>query len=159
MLTSTRLFGDGKHGQAERIQTFRCQSCRTTFTARRHTPLYRLKTPLAADRSGADLALAEGLDLSEASRVFGYRQATITSLSDSRWGTCTDLARALLPQPTDFPSSVRRATHQAAQRQAGAVALASHRSLHQDSSRAPSRSPHAKHGPSAHPLPARTLGS
>ena len=39
------LVGDGKHGQAERIQTFRCQSCRTTFTARRHTPLYRLKTP------------------------------------------------------------------------------------------------------------------
>ncbi len=39
------LVGDGKHGQAERIQTFRCQACRTTFTARRHTPLYRLKTP------------------------------------------------------------------------------------------------------------------
>jgi len=40
-----RLFGDGKHGHAERIQTFRCQACRTTFTARRNTPLYRLKTP------------------------------------------------------------------------------------------------------------------
>jgi hypothetical protein len=39
------LVGDGKHGQAERIQTFRCQACHTTFTARRHTPLYRLKTP------------------------------------------------------------------------------------------------------------------
>ncbi len=78
MLTSTRLFGDGKHGQAERIQTFRCQSCRTTFTARRHTPLYRLKTPshqIAVVLS----ALAEGLDLSAAERVFGYRQATITT--------------------------------------------------------------------------------
>jgi hypothetical protein len=32
------LVGDGKHGQAERIQTFRCQACRTTFSARRHTP-------------------------------------------------------------------------------------------------------------------------
>jgi transposase-like protein len=39
------LVGDGKHGNAERIQTVRCQACRTTFTARRHTPLYRLKTP------------------------------------------------------------------------------------------------------------------
>ncbi len=41
------LVGDGTHGHAERIQTFRCQACRTTFTARRHTPLYRLKTPLS----------------------------------------------------------------------------------------------------------------
>ena len=39
MPSFTRLFGDGKHGSAERIQTFRCQACRTTFTARRHTPL------------------------------------------------------------------------------------------------------------------------
>jgi hypothetical protein len=39
------LVGDGKHGRAEQIQTFRCQACRTTFTARRDTPLYRLKTP------------------------------------------------------------------------------------------------------------------
>jgi len=36
------LVGDGKHGHGERIQTFRCQACHTTFTARRHTPLYRL---------------------------------------------------------------------------------------------------------------------
>jgi len=40
------LVGDCKHGQAERIQTFLCRACHTTFTARRHTPLYRLKTPL-----------------------------------------------------------------------------------------------------------------
>jgi hypothetical protein len=39
------LVGDGKHGPASRIQTFRCQACRTTFTARHDTPLYRLKTP------------------------------------------------------------------------------------------------------------------
>jgi hypothetical protein len=39
------LVGDGKHGPASRIQTFRCQACRTTFSARRDTPLYRLKTP------------------------------------------------------------------------------------------------------------------
>ena len=42
------LVGDGKHGCAERIQTFRCQACRTTFSARRDTPLYRLKTPSRA---------------------------------------------------------------------------------------------------------------
>jgi hypothetical protein len=41
------LVGDGKHGCAERIQTFRCQACHTTFTARRHTALYRLKTLLS----------------------------------------------------------------------------------------------------------------
>ena len=39
------LVGDGKHGRAERIQTFRCQACHITFTARRNTALYRLKTP------------------------------------------------------------------------------------------------------------------
>jgi hypothetical protein len=33
------LVGDGTHGQHERIQTFRCQACKTTFSARRHTPL------------------------------------------------------------------------------------------------------------------------
>jgi IS1 family transposase/transposase-like protein len=72
------LVGDGKHGRAEQIQTFRCQACRTTFSARRHTPLYRLKTPshhIAMVLS----ALAEGLDASAAERVFGYRQATITT--------------------------------------------------------------------------------
>jgi hypothetical protein len=32
------LVGDGKHGQAERIQTVRSQGCRTTFSARGDTP-------------------------------------------------------------------------------------------------------------------------
>ncbi len=71
------LVGDGKHGQAERIQAFRCQACHTTFTARRHTPLYRLKTP-SHQIAMVLSALAEGLDASAAERVFGYRQATIT---------------------------------------------------------------------------------
>ena len=31
------LVGDGKHGQVERIQTFRGPACRTTFSARRNT--------------------------------------------------------------------------------------------------------------------------
>ena len=55
------LVGDGKHGQTERIQTFRCQTCHTTFSARRDTPLYRLKTP--SHKVAMVLsALAEGLD-------------------------------------------------------------------------------------------------
>jgi len=37
-------------------------------------------------------ALAEGLDPSAAARVFGFRPATITSLSDSRWRARADLA-------------------------------------------------------------------
>ncbi len=72
------LVGDGKHGQAERIQTFRCQACHTTFTARRHTPLYRLKTP-SHQVAVVLSALAEGLDASAAAQVFGFRQATITT--------------------------------------------------------------------------------
>jgi IS1 family transposase/transposase-like protein len=72
------LVGDGKHGQAEPIQTFRCQACRTTFSARRHTPLYRLKTP-SQQVAMVLTALAEGLDASAAERVFGYRQATIST--------------------------------------------------------------------------------
>ena len=72
------LVGDGKHGRVERIQTFRCQACRTTFTARRDTPLYRLKTP-SHQVAVVLAALAEGLDPSAAERVFGFRHATITT--------------------------------------------------------------------------------
>ncbi len=72
------LVGDGTHGKLERIQTFRCQACGATFSARRHTPLYRIKTP--AHRVGQVLtALAEGLNVSGAVRVFGHRHATITT--------------------------------------------------------------------------------
>jgi transposase-like protein len=72
------LVGDGKHGRVERIQTFRCQACRTTFSARHDTPLYRLKTP-SYQVAVVLSALAEGLDPSAAQRVFGFRQATITT--------------------------------------------------------------------------------
>jgi hypothetical protein len=56
-------------------------STRTTFSARRHTPLYRLKTP-SQQVAMVLSTLAEGLDLSAAERVFGFRQATMT-----RWLT------------------------------------------------------------------------
>lgn len=72
------VVGDGAEGKAERIQSFRCQACGVTFSARRDTPLYQLKTP--AQRVGEVLtALAEGLDVSAAVRVFGHRHATITT--------------------------------------------------------------------------------
>jgi len=72
------LVGDGKHGHAEKIQTFRGPACHTTFSARRHTPLYRLKTP-SHQIPVVLSALTEGLDPSAAERVFCYRQATITT--------------------------------------------------------------------------------
>ena len=75
------LVGDGKHGKAESIQTFRCQACHATFSARRDTPLYGLKTP-SQQVAVVLSALAEGLDPSAAARVFGSSQATIT-----RWLT------------------------------------------------------------------------
>jgi hypothetical protein len=72
------LVGDGAHGQHERIQTRRCQACGTTFSTRHNTPLYRLKT--ASHRVAEVLtALAEGLSVSAAVRVFGHRHATITT--------------------------------------------------------------------------------
>src|SRR5262249_13001505 len=72
------LVGDGAEGKVERIQTLRCQACRTTFTPRRSTPLYRLKTP--SQRVGEVLtAVAEGLSVSAAVRVFGHSAGTITT--------------------------------------------------------------------------------
>jgi transposase-like protein len=96
------LVGDGKHGGAERIQTFRCQACRTTFTARRDTPLYRLKTP--SQQVGMVLsALAEGLDPSAAERVAGLSAVNDHKLADPCWTACPDPARALL-LPSEPPT-------------------------------------------------------
>jgi IS1 family transposase len=68
----------GYHGSGERIPDLRCQACGTKFSARQGTALYRLKTPSA--RVGEVLsALAEGLDVGAAVRVFGHREATITA--------------------------------------------------------------------------------
>ena len=72
------LVGDGTHGMRERIQTFRCQACGTTFTSRRDTPLYRLRTP--STRVAEVLsALAEGLTVAAAVRVFGHSEGTIAT--------------------------------------------------------------------------------
>jgi transposase-like protein len=86
------LVGDGSHGKGERIQTFRCQSCRTTFGARRDTPLYRLKTQ--APRVGEVLtALCEGLDV--ANTGWGAERACINapcSISPSHISNWTNYA-------------------------------------------------------------------
>jgi transposase-like protein len=72
------LSGDGTHGRCERIQTLRCQACGATCSTRRDTPLYRLKT--ASQRVAEVLtALAQGLSVAAAVRVFGHRHATITT--------------------------------------------------------------------------------
>jgi transposase-like protein len=152
------LVGDGTHGHAERIQTFRCQACRTTFSARRHTPLYRLKTP-SHQIAMVLTARACGLDLSEAWRVFGYRQATITTWLTRGFRACTDLARALLPPSLAPTPPTGRTAHQAALRHTGAVAVVGQRSSHQASSRAVSRPPHAPRGAHGHSFPATPLGS
>jgi len=152
------LVGDGKHGHAERIQTFRGPACHTTFSARRHTPLYRLKTP-SYQVAMVLAALAEGLDASAAERVFGYRQATITSLSDSRWRTRTDPARVLLPPSPPSAPAAGRTSNQAAQRQACALALAGYRPPLEMYSGPACGSPHTKLSTSGDALSATDPGT
>jgi len=119
------LVGDGKHGSAERIQTLRCQACHTTFTSRRTTALYRLKTP-SQQIARVLSALAEGLDPSAAERVLGYRQATITTWLSRAARARADLARAVLPPSLAPAPSTGRTAHQAAEFEAGTLAVVSH---------------------------------
>ena len=70
------LVGYGGHGRQEYIQDLKCQACQTKFSVRYGTVLYRLKTP--ARRVGEVLsALAEGLSVGAAVRVFGHGEFTI----------------------------------------------------------------------------------
>jgi hypothetical protein len=119
------LVSDGKHGRAERIQTFRGPACRSTFTSRRNTPLYRLKT--SSQQIAMVLsALAEGLDPSAAERVFGFRQATIpTWLSRAARARAHPARALLLPSPPPVPP-VGRTPYTAPLRRAGVVAVGSY---------------------------------
>jgi IS1 family transposase/transposase-like protein len=75
------LVADGHHGRSDRIQDFVCQACGSKVTARWGTALYQLKTP--PTRIGEVLsALAEGLDIGAAVRVFGHGETTITRWRD-----------------------------------------------------------------------------
>jgi transposase-like protein len=70
------LVGYGGHGRQEYIQDLKCQACQTKFSVRYGTALYRLKTP--SRRVGEVLsALAEGLSVGAAVRVFGHGEFTI----------------------------------------------------------------------------------
>jgi hypothetical protein len=152
------LVGDGTHGRAEQIQTFRCQACHTTFSAWRHTPLYRLKTP-SRQVAVVLTARACGLDASAAERVFGYRQATITTWLSRAARARAGLARTIFQQPLAPAPPVGRTAHQATQLHTDTVAVAGHRSLHEDSSHALSGTPHTTCGAHAHLLPTATTGS
>jgi hypothetical protein len=110
-----RLFGDGKHGQSERIQTLRGPACHTTFSARRNTPLYRLKTPSHQIAMVRISRWLKGWTFRLPNGSQGSRQATITT-----WLARAHPARAfLLPSAAPAPAAGRIA-HQAALRQAGA---------------------------------------
>ena len=70
--------GYGYHGHPEPIQDFFCQACHRKFSARRHTPLYRLRAP--AVRVAQVLhAVAEGLSPRAAARVFRVPETTVRS--------------------------------------------------------------------------------
>ncbi|MHB8753330.1 MAG: hypothetical protein ACYDBJ_29615 [Aggregatilineales bacterium] len=77
------MVGYGKIGKDKHIQRWRCQACRTTFSCRRGTPLYYLKSN-PAQVEMVLWFLAEGVDVSVLVRYTGRHEATV-----SRW-----LARA-----------------------------------------------------------------
>ena len=70
------LVGYGHHGKHEAIQNLRCQACKTKFTSRKHTVLYRLKTHSKTVCTTLHL-LALGVDASALEEVFGIRESTI----------------------------------------------------------------------------------
>ena len=70
------LVGYGCRGKHEAIQNLRCQACKTKFTSRKHTPLYRLKTQSKIVCIILHL-LALGVDASALEEVFGIRESTI----------------------------------------------------------------------------------
>jgi IS1 family transposase/transposase-like protein len=73
------LVGNGKRGLCGDIQTLKCQCCGSSFSTRRNTPLYYLKTH--PERVEMCLwLLAEGLDLSVLVRYTGHVDGTL-----ARW--------------------------------------------------------------------------
>ena len=72
------LVSDGCRGKNKDILFLRCQCCGKRKTSRAGTPMYRIKTPLH-EVARVLTALAEGLDISAAVRVFGYHHSTISN--------------------------------------------------------------------------------
>jgi hypothetical protein len=79
-------------------------------------------------------------------------------LVDLRWRTRTDVAQAVLLPSAPATHPAGRTPHQAAQPYAGAVALASHRSPHENSSCPACGSPHPKRSTSGDSLAATDAG-
>ena len=65
-----------RHGNHEWIQGLYCDACQHTFTVRRDTVLYRLKTP-SAEVAEALIYLAEGVDGSVLERTTGKGEGTL----------------------------------------------------------------------------------
>jgi transposase-like protein len=70
------LIAYGGHGKHEWIQDLYCQACERKFTVRRHTVLYRLKTP-SARVAEALTFLAEGVDVSVLERTWRIGEGTL----------------------------------------------------------------------------------
>ena len=153
------LVGDGKHGRAEQIQTFRCQACHTTFTCPSQHALIPSKNPFPCRVAMVLSALAEGLDPSAAERVAGLPSGHHHEVAHARRRTRTHAARALLLPPPPPAPAVRRVAHPTPLRQRGALALAGHRSHDEAASRPASGSPHAKRRASRHPRSATHPGT
>jgi hypothetical protein len=78
-------------GVLSRSATFRGPACHSTFRARRHTPLYRLKTPSQQVAVVRISHWPKGWILPKPHGSQGFRQATITSLSHSCRRACRHL--------------------------------------------------------------------
>jgi hypothetical protein len=128
------LVGDGKHGHAERIQTFRGPACHTTFTCPSQHALVSSENPFPCRVAVVLSALAEGLDPSAASRIAGLSTSHHHDVAHSCRRACTDLARALLLPSPPPASPAGRTANQAAQLSTRAVALAGHRPLYEAAS-------------------------
>ncbi len=70
------LVGYGSHGLYEEIQDFKCQACKSKFTIRRNTILYRLKSHSELVEKILWLQ-ALGVEGSALEEVYGVREVTI----------------------------------------------------------------------------------
>src|SRR5690606_34882603 len=70
------VIGHGKIGRDKTIQRLKCAACETTFSSRKGTPLYYVKTE---PEMIAEVLwwLAEGVDVSVLVRRFGYEEETL----------------------------------------------------------------------------------
>jgi len=85
-----------------------------TFSSRRDTPLYRLKTASQRVR-GVLIALAEGRDVSAAVRVFGEKARHHHEVACAGWYASLDDARPLVAEDASAARTTGRDPNAAAQ--------------------------------------------